>query len=234
MSILITFFYKPQRRRRIRPKIYASFRFWGYRKKNGLLKVFCAVFCVLFAVAAIDAKLRPTLKSAVGNAVKNKLSITLSDAVGNVLKESGVSYSSLVNVERDLNGSVTSITSDTLKINILKADITKKVGEMLSKNGALTVKIPLGTLLGSELFNGRGTDVKIKVDIYGFAVTDFKSSFESAGINQTRHSIYISVKASAYSHAGTVRCTKTVETDILVAETVTVGSVPNTYFSILK
>lgn len=105
----------------------------GYRKKNGLLKVFCAVFCVLFAVATIDAKLRPTLKSAVGNAVKNKLSITLSDAVGNVLKESGVSYSSLVNVERDLNGSVTSITSDTLKINILKADITKKVGEMLSK-----------------------------------------------------------------------------------------------------
>ena len=102
---------------------------------------------MLFAVATIDAKLRPTLKSAVGNAVKNKLSITLSDAVGNVLKESGVSYSSLVNVERDLNGSVTSITSDTLKINILKADITKKVGEMLSKNGALTVKIPLGTLL---------------------------------------------------------------------------------------
>lgn len=211
-----------------------SFRLLSRKKKYFLFKTLCFVLCVFWAFVGVDMRLRPTLKSAVKNAVKNKLSITLSDAVGSAFKESGASYSELVCIERDAGGAVTSITSDSLKINMLKAEITKKVGELLAKSGKLVLKIPLGTLLGSELFNGRGADIKIEADIYGFAVTDFKSAFESAGINQTRHSIYISVKASAYAHAGTVRSTETVETDVLVAETVTVGYVPDTYFGIKK
>ena len=60
----------------------------------------------------------------------------------------------------------------------------------------------------------------------GNVSADFNSSFESAGINQTKHQIYLDVKTSVYSFLPGFRTTTDVETNILVAETVIVGAVP--------
>lgn len=176
-------------------------------------------------------KIRPIVKNAAGNALKNKMTLTVNDAVSRVLSENSIDYSGLVTIEKDNSGAVTSITANSSKMNLFKSEISKKVSDLLNDNSKLTLHIPLGTLLESEVFSGRGTDVKIDAELFGFAVTDFKSKFESAGINQTHHSLYITVKTSAYAHAGAVRISETVTTDVLVAETVIVGSVPNGYIN---
>lgn len=227
---MITYFFKPgKRRRKKRAFLYFSF---GKDVKLKLIFTGVTVLIVLTVIAvAVDLKIRPFVNDSVGNALKNKMTLTVNDAVSCVLSENAIDYTELVTVEKDNNGSVTSITSNSVKMNLFKADISKKVSDYLGESHELTVSIPLGTLTGSEVLSGRGADVKINAELFGFTVTDFKSTFESAGINQTRHSLYITIKASAYAHAGAVRVSNSIETDILIAETVIVGAVPQGYFS---
>lgn len=227
---MITYYFKPIRKKHYR----AIFNRGGYGKsrKIKIFLIVAAVGAAFLALTAIaDIKVRPIVKASVGNALKNKMTLTVNDAVSSVLSENSISYTELVSVEKDNAGAVTSITSDSVKMNLFKSDISKKVSEYIEKNPTLTVNIPWGTLTGSEVLSGRGGDVKINAELFGFTVTDFKSSFESAGINQTRHSLYITVRASAYAHAGAVSISESIETDILIAETVIVGGVPYGYFS---
>lgn len=219
-----------KRKRRFFPRIVKI----GFYSK-GRLRAVAAVLLILALFSSIiigaDMKIRPIVKNAAGNALKNKMTLTVNDAVSRVLSENSIDYSGLVTIEKDNSGAVTSITTNSSKMNLFKSEISKKVSDLLNDNSKLTLHIPLGTLLESEVFSGRGTDVKIDAELFGFAVTDFKSKFESAGINQTHHSLYITVKTSAYAHAGAVRISETVTTDVLVAETVIVGSVPNGYIN---
>lgn len=223
-------FYYIHGKRRIKPRLVKI----GFFPRKSL-KMYGAIALIIVIAAVIiiavaDMKIRPIVKNAAGNALKNKMTLAVNDAVGRVLSENAELYSGLVTIEKDSGGAVTAITAESAKMNLFKSEISKKVGELLGENPRLSLSVPLGTLLESEVFSGRGTNIKIDAELYGFGITDYKSRFESAGINQTRHSLYITVKTSAYAHAGAVRISETIETDILVSETVIVGSVPNGYF----
>jgi hypothetical protein len=86
--------------------------------------------------------------------------------------------------------------------------------------------IPLGTLLGGDLFYGRGPGVTLKLTLSGNISADLKGSFESAGYNQTRHRMMLDISASVYTFLPGMRATADVKTNVLVAETVIVGTVP--------
>ncbi len=60
----------------------------------------------------------------------------------------------------------------------------------------------------------------------GSVVTDLKSEFTSAGINQTKHQILMTVKGYQVLMAPGINTTVEVETTVAVAETVIVGQVP--------
>ena len=93
------------------------------------------------------------------------------------------------------------------------------------------MKIPIGTLIGGNLFHGLGPALSLKVTLAGNVQADFKSTFESAGVNQTRHRIYLSVGTSVYSFLPGINSTTDISTDVLVAETVIVGEVPQVLVS---
>ena len=71
-----------------------------------------------------------------------------------------------------------------------------------------------------------GPSLNLRVTLAGNVKADFKSTFESAGVNQTRHRIYLDVGTSVYSFLPGINSTTDVNTDELVAETVIVGEVP--------
>ena len=54
--------------------------------------------------------------------------------------------------------------------------------------------------------------------------------FESAGINQTRHRIYLNVQASAHAYMGLCHLNESVDETIILVETIIVGEVPQTYY----
>lgn len=199
------------------------------KRKFFMFKIIIAVLLICSFMLFSDAKIRPIIKETAGNLIKNKLENILNTAVGDYFSEKGVTYDEIVTLQKTTDGNISAITANTVYMNTLKSGISKYIDETLSNENEVTVRVPFGTLIGSDILNGRGTDIKIKVHLYGFAVTDFESGFESAGLNQTRHSIYICVKISSFSYVGAVKINETVESKILVAETVIVGTTPEFY-----
>ena len=96
----------------------------------------------------------------------------------------------------------------------------------LSQEKHREFSVPLGTLTGSNLLRDKGPGIPIDISFSGSVVTDLKSEFTSAGINQTKHQILMTVKGYQVLMAPGINTTVEVETTVAVAETVIVGQVP--------
>lgn len=186
----------------------------------------CALVLLVPALVLFNRQIKPVMESETVNEAKVRSVGIINSVVLHEINQNEVSYENLVSVDRDADGRVLSITSDIPKMNWLKAGIISDVQKGLDGTGESDVEIPLGTLLGSHLFHGYGPRIPLKITLAGNVKADFKSAFESAGINQTRHRIFLSVGASVYSFLPGVSETTDVSTDVLVAETVIVGEVP--------
>lgn len=201
-------------------------RRYGTHRKGKIL--FAVVLACLF-IFILDRQLRPVIESITTNEAKIKSTNTINSAIMEDLQKDGVTYSDLITVERGSDGSVLSITTNMVKMNELKSEIIATVQKDLGDNAHLDVGVPLGTLVGGDIFHGRGPNVPLKLTLSGNVTADFESSFESAGINQTRHQIYLKVHTSVYSFLPGFDTTTDVDTNMLVAETVIVGSVPEIF-----
>ncbi len=195
------------------------------RRANGRPLLLLLLF--IGAILLMNRLIRPVVVSATENEAKIRSVSMFNSAVLQEMENNAVTYSDLVTVTRDSGGEVQSITADMVKMNRLKAGIVNDIQAGINKEDDSTLDIPLGTILGGTLFHGWGPKVHLHMTLAGNVTADFKSSFESAGINQTRHQIYINIHASVYSFLPGFDSTTDVDTSVLVAETVIVGSVPS-------
>lgn len=155
----------------------------------------------------------------------------VNNTVTEELTKTGIKYDDMVNIERDNSGKVLAITTNIVKMNELKSAILTAVQQKLSDRHN-EVGIPLGTLLGSDFLHGRGPNVPMQLTLSGNVNGDFQSKFESAGINQTRHQIYLQIHMSVYSFIPGYNTTTEVTTGVAIAETIIVGEVPQTFANI--
>lgn len=186
------------------------------------------IFCIVSVLC--DIRLRPVIQTVGGNALKNTLSNVLDGTVNEMVDELGVRYGDMVNIEKNPDGTIAAITMNSTYINGYKADISDGCSDKLDNFTETVVAVPIGSLIGGAFFNGRGTCIEVPATIYGFSVTDVESKFESAGINQTRHTIYLNVEASAHAYMGLCHLNESVDETIILVETIIVGTVPNSYY----
>jgi len=188
-----------------------------------------ALIVIVFFFAFIilmDSQFRPIIKSITTNQARIKSVDTINRVITEELNKNGVTYNDLVTVERDSAGKILAITTKMVKMNELKSAIVANVQKEIGDDGHMDIGIPLGTLTGSELLHGWGPKVPLRLTLSGNVNADFKSSFESAGINQTKHQILLNIHTSVYSFMPGFDTTTEVETDVPVAETIIVGDVP--------
>jgi sporulation protein YunB len=207
-------------------------RFGTRRPLKGRLIVF--LLLVVALVALFNHTLYPVMQSEAENEAKVKAISVIDNVVLHEISSNSVTYESLIHVERDSAGKVLSITTDIVKMNLLKTKIMAEVQNAFNSDAASDVKVPLGTLLGGSIFYGRGPNVTLNITLSGNVDAEFKSSLTSAGINQTRHQIYLNVGTNVYSFLPGISAATKVNTDVLVAETVIVGTVPNTVLNFDK
>ena len=199
----------------------------GENRKNykGLLFFLIGIFA---AGIFMEVKLVPLVESLTANTARQTAVSAMNQSVINELNKENITYDDLIALERDSNGKVLTITTNMAKTNEVKAQITSLVQQNLQQ-GKIKSGIPLGTLLGSHLLHGRGPDVPLIITLKGNVTSDFKTSFESAGINQTRHQIYLELHTEIYSFIPGLHTATDVTTSVLIAETVIVGDVPQLF-----
>lgn len=197
------------------------------RKLRILLLTLTAMLCVV--VYAVDSQIRPVIIDMSKSKAEYMATIAINEAIDEELEKAHADYNSLVNIEYDEDNNVKSLHTDIAKLNMLKAAITSNAINRISSYTSNEIGIRAGNLLGNDFFTGRGPIVKVKLQVASSAQSDVLSKFENSGINQTHHSIMLHVKFSIYTLIPGYNSSVDVDTNFCLAETVIVGSVPDSY-----
>lgn len=183
----------------------------------------------LLLIHTLNARIRPMM-TALANAQINNEVVRL---LGEAAEELALSYDDVVELEKDSQGHIIALKSDMSAVSSYRTKLLEYLVEHEGDLKRRRMSIPLGTLTGIEFLSAWGPGVPVRVLSIGVPTSSFENVFTSAGINQTRHQIMLHVTVSA----GVLLPGETTQTDITtqicVAETVIVGSVPEnyTYFS---
>ena len=142
-----------------------------------------------------------------------------------------MAYQDFIDVRTDSAGQVTSLSLRTVESTRFKRSVLEGLVARLESIDPALLSVPLGNLTGIMLFSAKGPSVRVKVQTIGDVAATYRSEFTAAGLNQTKHSVYLDLSITVYLIIpGKIIPVETAE-QVCVAETVIVGRVPDTYFS---
>ena len=205
-----------------------------YRKRKKRKAVlFLSVFLSFVALSFVYVYcvVNPVVIEATSHTIYSLSTSAVSNAVYDVLVKNNISYEDLVNIEYNDSGDITLISLETVELNLLTREFYKVSQDYLDAMGSEGVDVSLGTFSGIPFLSGFGPKINLKLVSIGAMTASFESEFVSAGINQTNHSLYVKLYASVslILPAYTERVDSV--TEMLVAESVIVGKVPQVYLS---
>lgn len=198
-------------------------------RRKLMLWLFAAALAVTVLLAAAAARLKPILTSLATARVANTVTRIVTAAVDDTVYQNDVDYDRLISLEKDNDGRIVAVKSNMAEFNRLQSAIMSNVLERLSDVDTRELSIPVGTLTGSPLLSGRGPALRVRMQSVGSPSARFENEFTDAGINQTRHRIVLVVDVSVGILLPGFTTGTRVSNGFNVAETVIVGSVPETY-----
>lgn len=172
---------------------------------------------------------RGTIRSLAETQVKNITSDLINNAVNKQIENGNIQYDRIVFFEKDLDGRITALKTNMSEVNRLKTEVLSLINGDILAMDTDRIGIPLGSLLFPEVFAGKGPVIPVHILSIRNSDAKFLSNFSEAGINQTLQQLnmYVSVDVSVLILGKTDSFT--VSSQVVVAETVIVGQVPNTF-----
>lgn len=142
-----------------------------------------------------------------------------------------VSYGELISVIKDSNDNVSYIEANSVRINILSKTISKIVMSNFLEFAKIPIKIAIGSFTGIALFSGYGPKIAFQVNPYGEVNCFFSSDFESAGINQTYHKLYMTIAIKINIVFPFKQLSIKSDAEVLLSESLIVGKIPEVYLN---
>ena len=205
------------------------------RRRGSVIRRWLCVWLVVCTLLTwwLDRELMPLIKRYAVSVAERNATLYINRAVTDCLADAGDLYGDLMRVTEDDAGNVKSLTADIAKVNLLKADITQTIVEHTAAVEFQELDIPIGTVIGGAFFLGRGPRLPLRVSTSGSVLSTLYSEFGDAGINQTNHQVYMNVTVRFFVAIPSLYYT-TVEVSsvFLVAESVLVGDVPDSFTSV--
>ena len=159
---------------------------------------------------------------------------SVSDAVNLTLKKLNYSYDDIAKLVYAKDGNVQAIETDSLKINRIKAEITRAVQKEIAKVYDNKIDIPLGSFTNVTVLSNVGPNIPVTFNLTGSFSSEIISTFEQAGLNQTVHHIRLmltsKIMTTSLDYSGKITFT----TDFEIAQSVIVGKIPSTYGSLYR
>jgi sporulation protein YunB len=176
----------------------------------------------------METHLKPTLLAI----AETKATFIATQSINQVISDRvnlNIDPQTLMNVTLDSRGRVVLIQPNTMEFNKIAADTTIKVQDKLKEISEEQINIPMGQIFGSQLLASMGPNITVTVIPVGTVQVKVIDKFEQAGINQTRHMIYLIATTQIRIVVPLVSKSISVDTQMPIAEYVVVGDVPNTY-----
>lgn len=203
---------------------------WTFTNKKQKFKrcrnIFYTVF-LIFLIWLIFTKLQPSFIEYAKVYSNNIANEVVNSAVDDVfVKEE---YQSLAKIMENSSENIKAIETDTAKINRLKSAIIQSMQKNIDSHKSDTVYVPLGSCSNLYFLAGLGPNVPIRIYPVNIVNADFKESFDSVGINQVKHKLYLDVSMKMSFVGMMFAQSDTVETSVLLNETIIVGDTPTYY-----
>ena len=189
-----------------------------------------AVAAALFALCwlYLDANLTGVVLSLADARARSLAVQILNEAVEETIAQE-VSYAKLMHVVTGEDGAVRLIQADTAEMNRLASHATLLAQKKLEELEDQTISVPLGSALGLTIFAGAGPKIQVRILPVGAVVPRFETEFETAGINQTRHKVLLTLTAAVRLVIPTGSSKMEASTQMAVAESIIVGQVPESF-----
>lgn len=200
---------------------------WRLRRVFRRFLLLLALFLLIFLIFRV--KYRDVIQELAQTQVKNTTSDLSNDAIAKQIAAGDIQYDRIVFFEKDLDGRITALKTNMSEVNRLKTDILNIINDEILALDTSDIGIPLGSLFFPELFSGKGPAIPVHILSIRNSDASFVSNFSQAGINQTLHQltmvVSVDVSVLVLGQTGSF----TVTSEVVVAETVIVGDVPQTY-----
>lgn len=187
----------------------------------------CSVALALFLM--FRGKYRTVIQNLAKTQVMNSTSDLTNDAISRQIEEGSIQYDRIVFFEKDINGKITALKTNIGEINRLKTDILGIINEEILALDTSDIGIPLGSLFLPELLSGKGPVIPVRILSIRNSDATFSSDFSQAGINQTIHQVIMEVSVDVAILVLGETDSFTVTSEVVVAQTVIVGEVPDTF-----
>jgi len=203
------------------------------RRGNGLrLAALLLALATALLLVLVRVRLYPLITDMARTRVTNEASNLINQSIEDQIRTGGVDYDSLITLEKDAGGGITALKTNMALMNQLKSEILSLLNKRIMELSVSQVGIPVGNLILPELFSGRGFYIPVRILAIRSSDASFQNRFSQAGINQTLHQIVMNVEIliTVLTPAGSQSVT--CSSQVVVAETVIVGSVPNSYVTV--
>lgn len=201
----------------------------NFKKRVLLMIVFIIAVCSGLLII-VKTVVEPNMEDVTKIRAEVVVSRTINKALAEQFEEQ--ENKELFTVINGKDGAMEMVQANSIEINVLMAQLSIHLQEAFREMENEYLDIPVGTLLGSKLLSQTGPKVTVSIVPLSVSSMDFKTEFETQGINQTKYKIYIvigsRVKVISPFSADTFETSSTV----LVAETVILGQVPNSYVEV--
>ena len=201
----------------------------GPRRNRGISILFLLVALLLF-LAAASLYLKDVSTAIAVSDASDAVTVSINNAIADIMRDGDYSADYFVTFEKSEAGEITAISSNMARINALSAKILDRIVGATDTH-MLTVNIPVGNLTGVSLLMGRGPKVPVKIITMTSSRVEFNNSIVTAGINQTKHQINLEVIVDIDILIPWGTESTQVITEVLIADTIVVGRVPDTYLS---
>lgn len=215
-------------RRRRKPNYVHSEDKGRHKRRSKLRLLFpLMILCLVAAISWFLGNL--TTQMAVSDAT-DIVTKAVNDSINEVIGRGVYGFDYFITLEKDADGNVTAISSDMAHINTLSTEILNSVIES-TDNGVIEINIPAGNLSGLNLLLNKGPDVKVDIIMLTSSRVDFRNEVVSCGINQAKYQLVLEVTIDIDILVPWGTESATTVTEVIVADTVVVGKVPDTYLN---
>ncbi len=204
------------------------------RKKRRRRRIILIVLLlvVMGLILLVELHLSPYIRELARNQAVNAASNAIIDAVGEMLRREDTDFSRVIVLEKDVQGHITALRTDMGQVERLKVEVLGILGGLIAEINTQQLGIPLGNLLLPDLLAGTGPVLPVKAVSLTMSNADFFSDFTEAGINQTLQTLKVKFTISLTILTTVGYETVDVDSDVMVAQTVIVGTVPETYVNL--
>ncbi len=185
------------------------------------------VFIVIFIW--VNIKVRPFVISVTQGYAENIASNTLNRIIDEAMRENEYNF---VNVIRDSGDRVVAVTMNSADTNLFMTKISIGLKNRIAHMDEIEARIPLGNFLPYPFLAGLGPKVPVKFLVLASTAVTAEESFLSKGINQSLYTLSLKVVTDVGIYIPAMHSSVRVENQVPIAQTIIVGSVPDSYTNV--